>query len=172
MTTKSHDRAASAPAVGGVRARRRSGVTLIEALIAMVVLGVLAAIAVPRYTSMRARSYVASVTSDLRNLAGRQEAYAAAHYTYTDDIALLEVTLTEDVTIEINEATEHGWAATGTHAGLGEKRCGLWVGQADPAGAGPATSAGVVSCDPVDAPIGSGIRGMLDGILGDSVGGH
>ena len=49
--------------------------TLIELLIVVVVIGILATIAIPKFSAMRQKSYIASVTSDLKNLASQQEIY-------------------------------------------------------------------------------------------------
>ena len=51
------------------------GFTLIELLIVVVVIGILATIAIPKFSAMRQKSYIASVTSDLKNLASQQEIY-------------------------------------------------------------------------------------------------
>jgi prepilin-type N-terminal cleavage/methylation domain-containing protein len=56
-------------------ARTPKGFTLIELLIVTVVIGVLAAIAIPSFGSTKERAYVGSMKSDLRNLATAQEAY-------------------------------------------------------------------------------------------------
>lgn len=47
---------------------RRPGFTLIELLIVVVIIGVLAAIAIPKFGSSKDKAYVASMKSDLRSL--------------------------------------------------------------------------------------------------------
>ena len=53
----------------------RKGFTLIELLIVVVIIGILAAIAIPKFANTKEKAYVASMKSDLRNLITAQEAY-------------------------------------------------------------------------------------------------
>ncbi|HEX6433890.1 MAG TPA: prepilin-type N-terminal cleavage/methylation domain-containing protein, partial [Gemmatimonadales bacterium] len=48
----------------------RQGFTLIELLIVVVVIGILAAIAIPKFANTKEKALVAAMKSDLRNLAG------------------------------------------------------------------------------------------------------
>ena len=56
---------------------RTPGFTLIELLIVVVIIGVLAAIAIPKFATIKEKVYVAAMKSDLRNLANFEESYAA-----------------------------------------------------------------------------------------------
>ena len=123
------------------------GFTLIELLIVVVIIGILASIAIPKFSSMRAKSYIAAVTSDLKNVASQQEIYLSNEYSYAPDVATMNLTITDNVTITINESTGTGWAATGTHTGLGGQQCGFYFGDAAASGASPATTPGTVQCN-------------------------
>src|SRR4026207_927857 len=57
--------------------RSRKGFTLIELLIVVVIIGILAAIAIPKFANTKDKAYVAAMKSDLRNLATYEEQYAA-----------------------------------------------------------------------------------------------
>src|SRR6266487_4970400 len=53
----------------------RKGFTLIELLIVVVIIGILAAIAIPKFANTKEKAYLASMKSDLRNLITAEEAY-------------------------------------------------------------------------------------------------
>src|SRR5947208_15763062 len=75
-----------------LRARRvtqvmsRRGFTLIELLIVVVIIGLLAAIAIPKFANTKEKAYVAAMKSDLRNLMTAEEAYFADSMAYTDQV--------------------------------------------------------------------------------------
>ena len=123
------------------------GFTLIELLIVVVIIGILATIAIPKFSAMRTKAYVATVTSDLKNVATQQEIYLSTLYSYASTVSDMDVTITADVTITINEATGTGWAATGTHSGLAGQQCGIYIGSAASSGASPAALPGTVKCN-------------------------
>ena len=56
--------------------RRSKGFTLIELLIVVAIIGILAAIAIPKFANTKKKAIVASMKSDLRNLVTAEEAYA------------------------------------------------------------------------------------------------
>nr|MDP2496350.1 prepilin-type N-terminal cleavage/methylation domain-containing protein [Candidatus Palauibacterales bacterium] len=58
------------------------GFTLIELLIVVVIIGILAAIAIPQFSSTKESAYDASAKADLRNLMTSQEAYFSRASTY------------------------------------------------------------------------------------------
>jgi type IV pilus assembly protein PilA len=113
---------------------RRSGFTLIELLIVIVIIGILASIAIPKFAKTRERAFYRAMISDLRNLHNHQEIYyttPGSNFTYTADPAdIPDFVMTQGVSVEILEATNLGWVATSTHAALAStQQCGLWVGQ-------------------------------------------
>jgi type IV pilus assembly protein PilA len=57
------------------RHRDEDGFTLIELLVVIIIIGILAAIAIPVFLNERTKGYDATAKSDLRNLAGFEEIY-------------------------------------------------------------------------------------------------
>jgi type IV pilus assembly protein PilA len=108
----------------------KKGFTLIELLIVVVIIGILASIAIPKFANSKDNAYDAAMKSDLRNLASYEEQYAADNNglyfagTASSSSPLQGFTPSENVTI--TAVTPAGlprrWAATATHA-LSAKTC-------------------------------------------------
>lgn len=130
-----------------MKAKSRQGFTLIELIIVVVVIGVLAAIAVPKFFLTRERAYRSSMKADLRSLSTVQEIYHVANFTYSNSLVTLEMATSRGVVVSINEATAQGWSATATHPGVPGSQCGIYYGNAAAAGGSPATAPGMVTCD-------------------------
>src|SRR5436189_3890472 len=71
---------------GEVVQMNRKGFTLIELLIVVVIIGILAAIAIPKFANTKEKAYLASMKSDLRNLITAEEAYFADSVKYTSNL--------------------------------------------------------------------------------------
>ena len=64
-------------------ARNKKGFTLIELLIVVVIIGILAAIAIPKFAATKDKAKLASVKTDLRNIMTAEEAYFSDYNAYT-----------------------------------------------------------------------------------------
>jgi type IV pilus assembly protein PilA len=125
---------------------RSVGFTLIELLIVVVIIGIIAAIAIPKFANTKTKAYVASMKTDLRNLATAQESYYYTNEIYTTNIASLSFTPSSGVVINIPEATAAGWSAEATHPLLiGMSKCALFFGVAT--AVAPATLEGQIACN-------------------------
>ncbi len=53
--------------------QERRGFTLVELLLVVVIIGVLASIAVPKFTGAREKAFTATVTSDLKEMSSQMD---------------------------------------------------------------------------------------------------
>jgi type IV pilus assembly protein PilA len=124
----------------------RKGFTLIELLIVVVIIGILAAIAIPKFASTKDKAKLATVKTDLRNIMTSQEAYFSDYATYAADWAGLQAKTNSSLSAG-NSATvagvASGWTATvnNTSISTGFTKCQVQVG----AGA-VSTVDGVITC--------------------------
>ena len=81
--------------------RKDRGFTLIEVLVAIVVVGVLAAIALPHYGNARAQAFDSQVAAVVRAVATGEEAYFASRQQYAEDVSSLDGVTTGGVTVAI-----------------------------------------------------------------------
>ncbi len=126
--------------------RQRSGFTLIELLIVVVIIGILASVAIPKFGSTKGKAYLASMKSDLRNLATAQEAYLydfATYYTGAIPGSGIDYSVSPGVSVTLSNVSVSGWAATTSHTGTTET-CAIFVGSATPPS--PADTEGAPKC--------------------------
>ena len=121
--------------------RNNKGFTLIELLIVVVIIGILAAIAIPKFSEAREKAFISAMKSDLKNMATHQELYYSDNFAYTSSTTALEFFPSKNVTVAVTTASD-GWGSTAAHAGT-SVTCVMYYGNCS---ATPATAAGVVLC--------------------------
>jgi type IV pilus assembly protein PilA len=126
------------------RGRAARGFTLIELLIVVVIIGIIAAIAIPKFQSTKGKAFAASLKSDLRNLSSVQENYFYFNETYASAVGSLNFSPSPGVVLTIVEATPRGWSATTTHPAAAPLTCAVFYGQASQVA--PAVAEGQVRC--------------------------
>ena len=106
----------------------RKGFTLIELLIVVVIIGILAAIAIPKFANTKEKAYMASMKSDLRNLVTAEEAYFSDRTSYTNTTGLGEnYKSSAGVTVNVEAALGTGWRATAIHNAT-TRTCFIYIG--------------------------------------------
>jgi prepilin-type N-terminal cleavage/methylation domain-containing protein len=104
------------------RTTNRKGFTLIELLIVVVIIGILAAVAIPKFSNTKSKAYVASMKSDLKNLVSTEESYFADKNQYGDGSATGVVgapysfVVSQGSTIGAIAGDATGWSAKITNA--------------------------------------------------------
>ena len=142
--------------------RCKRGFTLIELSIVVVIIGILAAIAIPKFASTKEKAYLATMKSDLRNLATAQEGYFADNKVYLAGDATNPGdgtptgTLFEEakyapstgVTVTAVLGATTGWSATAEMATtVTDKQCFIFVGLATGETNSEAKSDGEPACE-------------------------
>src|ERR1700680_4647663 len=133
-----------------VRNMNRKGFTLIELLIVVVIIGILAAIAIPKFANTKEKAYIASMKSDLRNLVTAEEAYFADSIKYTTSISCANPAPAGSVSfctttgntlgaVTTGTGTQAGWTTNVTHTNT-SKSCGIYIGAVTPTAPAAAAS--------------------------------
>jgi type IV pilus assembly protein PilA len=129
--------------------RSHQGFTLIELLIVVVIIGILAALAIPKFTNTKEKALIASMKSDLRNLAGTQEAFWNQNQTYYNgvipNLAAFPFQPSPGVTVTIINSTAAGWSAKATGVPITTTQCFIFYGTTPPVP--PATADAAVACN-------------------------
>jgi prepilin-type N-terminal cleavage/methylation domain-containing protein len=112
---------------------RRSGFTLIELLIVVVIIGILAAIAIPKFSSVKQKGYKTQAISDLTSLRTAEETFFTDSNRYA---ALTELSSKFSSTSGVGKPTIASstsyWSATLTHPQIPGMTCGISVATANP----------------------------------------
>lgn len=127
---------------------KHQGFTLIELLIVVVIIGILAAIAIPKFGNTKEKALVAAMKSDLRNLAGSQETFWNQNQTYYAGAipnAAFNFIPSQGVAVTIINSTAAGWSAKATGLPVTTTTCYIFYGTTPPVP--PASADAAVACN-------------------------
>ncbi len=110
-----------------MRRNTRQGFTLIELLIVVVIIGILAAIAIPKFANTKEKAYVAQMKSDLRNLVTAEEAFFADSVKYTSTMSQLKYKQSTGVWTPTITVGAGFWTASVTHTAVVGKSCEIAI---------------------------------------------
>jgi prepilin-type N-terminal cleavage/methylation domain-containing protein len=110
----------------------RKGFTLIELLIVVVIIGILAAIAIPKFANTKSKAYITAMKSDLRNLVSAQESFFSDSARYSTNLTSLNFKASTGVTAPNITVGAGYWTATNSHTQLTGAACGIAVNTTNP----------------------------------------
>src|SRR3954466_11730566 len=110
----------------------RKGFTLIELLIVVVIIGILAAIAIPKFANTKSKAYITAMKSDLRNLVTAEEAFFADLSKYTPTLTQLKFQNSTGVNAPVIATGAGYWVATNDHTQLTGTTCGIGINTTNP----------------------------------------
>src|ERR1700757_325939 len=112
--------------------QNRKGFTLIELLIVVVIIGILAAIAIPKFANTKSKAYITAMKSDLRNLVTAEEAFFSDSSAYTSNMSSLKFQSSTGVNTPTIATGAGYWTATVTHTQLPTEVCGIGMNTTNP----------------------------------------
>jgi len=116
----------------------RKGFTLIELLIVVVIIGILAAIAIPKFANTKSKAYITAMKSDLRNLVTAEEAFFSDSSKYTTALTAVKFQRSAGTNDPVVVTGSGFWTATNTHTQLTGQSCGIGINTTNPVNAGAA----------------------------------
>jgi type IV pilus assembly protein PilA len=112
--------------------RSHTGFTLIELLVVIVIIGLLASIAIPKFSTVKQKGYKAQAISDLTSLRLAEETFFADSNRYAMLSELSTYSSTYGVGVSLISQSTSSWSATLTHPHLPGVVCGIAIATTNP----------------------------------------
>lgn len=102
-------------------------ILVVAVVVGVPVIGILAAIAIPKFANTKEKAYTAAMKSDLRNLVVAEETFFSESSRYTGDVSRLHFSPSPGVSLPVIAAAKDHWTARVTHAQLPGTVCEMAV---------------------------------------------
>jgi len=112
--------------------RNRKAFTLIELLIVVVIIGILAAIAIPKFANTKSKAYITAMKSDLRNMTVAEEAFFSDSSAYSTSLTQINFQQSTGVNPPVITTGPGYWSATVSHSQLPSSTCAIAVNTTNP----------------------------------------
>ena len=112
--------------------QKRLGFTLIELLIVVVIIGILASIAIPKFSNTKGKAYLTAMKSDLRNMVTAEEGFFFDSSSYSTSLTSINFKQSTGVNAPVITTGPGYWSATVSHSQLPSSVCAIAVNTTNP----------------------------------------